>query len=167
MNNVLRYFVQIGAFTTFAVFVGYFSSSPPFHYARADSAVVKLSLSHATDRVAPCVLLTAEEIAALAPNMRRTESCERARLPLTIELEVDGKIVFSAQALPSGLWGDGPASVYEKFELRPGTYQLNVRLRDTARTEGWDYTISKNVDLIAGRYHSITFKAENGGFKIR
>jgi hypothetical protein len=99
--------------------------------------------------------------------MRRTESCERARLPLTIELEIDGEIVFSTQALPSGLWGDGPASVYEKFELQPGSYQVNVRLRDTARTEGWDYTLNKNVDLIAGRYHSITFRAETGGFKIR
>ena len=167
VNKVLRYFVQFCAFATFAVFVGYFSSSPAFHFARAESAVVKLSLSHATDRVAPCVLLTPKEIAALAPNMRRTESCERARLPLTVELEVDGKIVFSAQSLPAGLWGDGPASVYEKFNLPPGSYQMDVRLRDTARTEGWDYTLSKKVELIAGRYHSVTFKAETGGFKFR
>ena len=65
MNSLFRYFVQFAAFAAFAVFLGYFSSSPPFQYARAESAVVKLSLSHATDRVAPCVLLTPAQIAAL------------------------------------------------------------------------------------------------------
>ncbi len=167
MNNVLRYFVQFAAFATFAAFVGYFSSSPPFEYARAESAVVKLSLSHAAERVAPCVLLTPQEIAALAPNMRRTESCERARLPLSIELDVDGQRVLAMQAAPSGLWGDGPASVYQRFDLPPGQYQMAVRLRDTARTDGWDYTHVEDVTLTAGRYLTITFRAENGGFKIR
>jgi hypothetical protein len=167
VNNVLRYLVQITAFTAFAVFVAFFSKSPAFHYAQDTAAVIKLSLSHAADHVAPCVLLTPQEVAALAPNMRRTESCERARLPLSIELELDGELVLSAQAMPSGLWGDGPASVYEKFNLPPGSYQMDVRLRDTARTEGWDYTLSKKVELIAGRYHSVTFKAETGGFKFK
>jgi hypothetical protein len=167
VNKVLRYFVQFAAFVTFAVFVGYFSSSPPFEYARAESAVVKLSLSHATDRVAPCVMLTPEEIAELAANMRRTEICERARLPLSIELDVDGQRVLSMQAAPSGLWGDGPASVYQRFDLPPGQYRMAVRLRDTARTDGWDYTHVEDVTLIAGRYLTITFKAESGGFKIR
>ena len=167
MNRLLRYFVQFAAFAAFAVFVGYFSVSPQFQYARAESAVVKLSLSHATDRVAPCVLLTPKEIAALAPNMRRTESCERERLPLAIELDVDGQRLLAMQAAPSGIWGDGPASVYQRFDLPPGQYQLAVRLRDTARADGWDYTLVEDVNLTAGRYLTITFRAENGGFKIR
>lgn len=167
MNNLLRYLGQFAAFATFAVFIGYFSSTPAFEYAPAESAVVKLSLSHAADRVEPCVLLTPQEIAALAPNMRRTESCERARLPLSIELDVDGKSVLSMQAPPSGLWGDGPASIYQRFDLPPGQYRMAVRLRDTARTDGWDYTHVEDVTLKAGRYLTITFRAENGGFKIR
>ena len=167
MNKVLRYFVQFAAFATFAVFVGYFSSSPPFEYAEAELAVVKLSLNHAADRIAPCVLLTPAEVAALAPNMRRTERCERARLPLSIELDVDGERVLTMQASPAGLWGDGPASVYQRFDLPPGQYRMAVRLRDTARADGWDYTLVEDVNLIAGRYLTITFRAENGGFKIR
>jgi hypothetical protein len=167
VNNVLRYLVQFATFAAFAVFVGYFSSSPPFQYAQAESAVVKLSLSHAADRVAPCVLLTPQEIAALAPNMRRTESCERARLPLSIELDVDGQRVLAMQAEPAGLWGDGPASVYQRFDLPPGQYRMAVRLRDTARIDGWDYTHVEDVTLTAGRYLTITFRAKSGGFKIR
>jgi hypothetical protein len=165
--NLIRYLVQFAAFVTFALFVGYFSASPPYQYAQAESAVVKLSLSHATDRVVPCTLLTPEEIAALAPNMRRSESCVRARLPLGIELDIDGQNVLSMQAQPTGLWGDGPASIYQRFDLPPGQYRMEVRLRDTARTEGWDYTLVEDVTLTAGRYLTITFRAENGGFKIR
>ena len=167
MNKVLRYLVQLAAFAAFAVFIGYFSSSPLFGYGDADSAVVKLSLSHATERVAPCVLLTPAEIAALAPNMRRSESCERARLPLTIEMDVDGQRVLAIEAMPTGLWGDGPASVYQRFDLPPGQYQMAVRLRDTARADGWDYTLVEDVTLTAGRYLTVTFRAESGGFKIR
>jgi hypothetical protein len=167
VNKVLRYFVQFVAFAAFAVFIGHFSSSPLFEYARAESAVVKLSLSHAAERVAPCVLLTPQEIAALAPNMRRTERCERARLPLSIELDVDGQRVLTMQAEPTGLWDDGAASVYQRFDLPPGQYRMAVRLRDTARIDGWDYTHVEDVTLTAGRYLAITFRAENGGFKIR
>lgn len=166
MNRLLRYLVQVAAFAVFAVFVGYFSKSPAFEYAAAESAVVKLSLSHAADRVTPCVLLTPQEVAALAPNMRRTESCERERLPLSIELDVDGQNVVSMQAAPAGVWGDGPASVYHRFNLPPGRYQMAVRLRDTARSEGWDYAHIEDVTLTAGRYMTITFKSE-GGFRLR
>jgi len=167
VNKLLRYFFQVAAFAAFALGVGYFSASPTYEYASAESAIIKLSLIHATDRVEPCVLLTPAEIAALAPNMRRTESCERERLPLTVELDVDGELILSVQALPAGLWSDGPASVYHRFDMPPGQYQLSARLRDTERAEGWDYTYTQSVNLVAGRYLTITFKAETGGFKIR
>ena len=167
MNKVFRYIFQVLAFIAFGFGVGYFSASPQYQYASAEAAVIKLSLSHATDRVKPCVLLTPEEVAALAPNMRRLERCERERLPLTIELDVDGELILSLQALPTGLWGDGPASVYHRFDMPPGQYRLSARLRDTDRAEGWDYTYTQDVNLVAGRYLTITVKPETGGFKIR
>jgi hypothetical protein len=167
MANALRYLLQFACFALFAVFVAYFSASPAYQYAPAGDAQVKISLSHAAERVAPCVRLSPEEVAKLAPNMRRTESCERERLPLTIEMVIDGDVVLAQQAPPSGLWGDGPASVYERLSLAPGTYALEVRLRDTARENGWDYTLTKDVELLAGRYLTVSFKADSGGFSIQ
>jgi len=96
---------------------------------------------------------------------RITEICERERLPR--ELDVDGELILSVQGLPAGLWGDGPASVYRRFDIPPGQYQLSARLRDTERAEGRDYTYTQSVNLVAGRYLPITFKPETGGFKIR
>lgn len=167
MRNVPRYLLQLLAYAAFALGIGYFSVAPRYPYAAADAAVVKLSLSHATGHIAPCVRLTPAEVAALAPNMRRAEKCERARLPLGIELEVDGRLVLAEQALPSGLWSDGPASIYRRFELPPGDYRLSARLRDSDRSSGWDYAYTENVRLEAGRYLTITFRAENEGFEFR
>ncbi|MGI9272794.1 MAG: hypothetical protein ACR2QT_13535 [Woeseiaceae bacterium] len=167
MNKVMRLLLQVLAYGSFAVVAGYLSASPNYEYGSSDLAVVKISLSHATERIEPCVLLTPEEIAQLAPNMRRTEQCERARLPLSIELDIDGELVLAMEAPPSGLWGDGAASVYQRFEVAPGPHQLSARLRDTAREDGWDYTLTSDVNLVAGRYLTVTFRAENGGFEFR
>ena len=167
MINAMRYLLQFIMYAAFAVVVGYLSFWPRYQYASPELANVKLSLSHATERVVPCVTLSPEEVAKLAPNMRRTLSCERQRLPLLLQLSVDGEITFEHEALPSGLWKDGPASIYERFDLTPGMHTITVQLRDTARADGWDYTHSENVTLVAGRYMTITFKAENGGFAFR
>jgi hypothetical protein len=151
----------------FGVVVGYLSFWPQYRYASPDVAAVKLSLSHATERVVPCVTLSPQEVAALAPNMRRAQSCERQRLPLVLQLDVDGEIAYELTAAPSGIWEDGPASVYERFELPAGTHTISVRMRDSARVDAWDYTHTEEVALEAGRYLTITFRAENGGFDFR
>ena len=136
MNRGLRMFTRAVTYAAFAVIVGYLSASPAYQYADPGNATIKLSLSHAADRVKPCVRLTPAQIAELAPNMRRPEACERQRLPLTVELEIDGEIVANIEASPSGLWGDGPASIYERFEAEPGRHTITARLRDSNRTEG-------------------------------
>jgi len=167
MHNGLRIFLQAITYTAFAVVVGYLSAAPAYDYADPGNAMIKLSLSHAANRVKPCVRLTPEQIAELAPNMRRPETCERQRLPLTVELEIDGETVAHIRAMPSGLWNDGPASIYERFEAEPGRRTITARLRDSNRFEGWDYTYTEDVTLIAGRYFTVTFRAETGGFSFR
>ena len=167
MRKAIRYSVQLLAYAAFATGIGYFSVAPRYQYTQPGSAVIKLSLSHATNRIEPCVRLTPEEIAALAPNMRRAEKCERARLPLRIEIDLDGQLILATEVLPSGLWSDGPASIYHSFELPPGQYRLGARLRDSDRSDGWDYAYTEDVHLTAGRYLTITFRAENAGFEFR
>lgn len=167
MASGLRILLQIIAYAAFAAVTGYLSASPAYDYADAGNATVKLSLSHAADRVKPCVRLTPEQIAALAPNMRRPERCERERLPLTVELQIDDETVARIVAAPSGLWNDGPASIYERFEVPPGPHRVVARLRDSKRADGWDYVHAQDVMLPAGRYFTITFRAESGGFSFR
>ena len=159
--------VQVVLYLAFAAFVGYFSVSPVYDYADANTASVKLSLSHATQRIKPCVRLSPQEIAERAASGRPIGQCERERLPLTVELEIDGVVVLSKLAHPSGLWGDGPASVYERINIAPGRHRFTARLRDSARAEGWDYVHSEEVHLKPGRYFTVTFRADTGGFRFR
>ena len=167
MANVYKVTLQVLAYLGLVAVIAYLSASPAYDYAAADMATIKLSLSHATDRVKPCVPLTPEQIAELAPNMRRVEQCERERVPLTVRLEMDGELLAQIEAPPSGLWNDGPASVYERFEVEPGRHAITAKLRLSGRPEGWDYAHSQDVTLMAGRYFTITFRAETGGFRFR
>jgi hypothetical protein len=167
MRNVARAALQIALYAGFAYMVGYLSFWPRYQYASPDMATVKISLSHATNRVEPCVELTPQQIAEYAPNMRRSQLCERERLPLFLELDVDGELALRIEASPSGMWADGNASVYERFDLAPGKHRIATRLRDTARSDGWDYSYEEDVIFAAGRYRTITFKPEKGGFSIR
>ena len=167
MISALRILLQIVLYAAFAIVIGWLSVLPPFHYASDTKATIKLSLSHATERVEPCVKLTPEEMAELAPNMRRGVSCVRERLPLTIEIEIDGSNAVKLEAQPSGLWNDGAASVYERFDVAPGKHRISARLRDSDRADGWDYTYSEDVELEPGRYFTISFRPETGGFHYR
>lgn len=151
----------------FALCVGYFSVAPSYDYADPGVATIKLSLSHAANRVEECVKLTPQQINERATKGLPLNECGRERLPVTVELEIDGARALLVTAAPSGLWNDGPASVYERLDVAPGTHRVTVRLRDSARQQGWDYERSESVTLSPGRYFTISFRAETGGFGFR
>ena len=95
MNRV----VQILLYGTFAVFIGYLSIAPTYRYADPELAVIKLSLNHAADRVEECIKLTPQQINERAMKGEPINECERARLPLAVELDVDGTTVLSLACL--------------------------------------------------------------------
>lgn len=163
MNRV----VQALLYAIFAACIGYLSVAPSYEYADPELAVIKLSLSHAADRVEECAELTPDEINARALRGEPLRDCGRERLPLTVEVDVDGETVLRITAEPSGLWSDGPASVYEKIGVRAGLHTITVRLRDSVRESGWDHEKTGTEDLAPGRYFTITFRAANGGFAFR
>lgn len=158
---------QIALYACFAAVLGYLSVLPRFEYADPTLASIKLSLSHAADRIAECVRLSPDQIAQRAASGEGLPRCERERRSLLVELEIDGSIAFRELASPTGLWNDGPASVYSRIEIEPGTHAITARLRDSAREEGWDFTHTEIVDLVAGRYFTISFREEAGGFGFR
>ena len=163
MNRVAQAFL----YAVFAASVGYLSVAPTYQYADPNLAVIKFSLSHAADRVEECIKLTPQQINERAMKGEPINECERARLPLAVELDVDGTTVLSMAAFPSGLWNDGPASVYERLAVDAGVHTITARLRDSERETGWDYEYSEQVNLAPGHYFTITFRGENGGFKFR
>lgn len=164
MTRPLPLLGQAAAYLLFAAFLGIFSVAPSYTYLEADQAVIKLSFSHAGDRVGPCRRLTQEEIAALPANMRRSEDCPRERLPLLVELELDRELVTRRLLPPVGLHRDGASAVYLRFPVAAGKHRIVARLRDSARNEGFDYVGAVEVELAPGQNFVVDFRAEAGRF---
>jgi hypothetical protein len=164
MTRILPWAGQIVIYAMFGGLIGYFSSQPSYNYFPADQALIKLSFAHGAQRKEECRKRTREELEKLAPNMRKPMLCSRERLPVYVELSLDGKRIYAASLSPAGLSGDGPARVYARLPVPTGRHQLSARLRDTARATGFDYERTESFDLKPGHSLAIDFRADIGGF---
>jgi len=158
-----RYLAQGLLHVPFMALVGYFSTSPAYHHLPPDYALIRLSFAHAGQRLGECRERTPEELAKLPPNMRALIVCPRERVPLAIELEIDGTLVYRAQVPPSGFARDGAATVYQRIPIAAGSHRIAVRLNDRS-TAGFAYQREATLHLAAGRVLLIDFSAAHGGF---
>ena len=163
MTRVFQYTGQAVAYALFAAFIGYFANQPDYTHIEPGKAVIKLSFSHAGDHKEECRRLTQEELNAIAPNMRRLQECARERLPLLIELTLDGELLYRDQLPPSGLASDGASTAYKKFPVEAGTYRLTARLRTSRRSGGFDFEKTAEVTLAPAQNFVIDFRPEMGG----
>ncbi|MGB5329194.1 MAG: hypothetical protein WBO58_13310, partial [Gammaproteobacteria bacterium] len=90
--------------------------------------------------------------------------CLRARVPLVVELELDGELLYRDKLPPSGLAGDGASTAYRKFPVTAGAHTLVARLRDTRRKDGFDYEQAASITLTPQQNFVIDFRPELGGF---
>lgn len=142
--------------------LGVLDNWPAWRQLADGAAVIRLSFSHASRPRVECKPLTIEEMAELKPNMRRQVGCPRERWPTYVELERDGELLYRGEHRPAGLWDDGPATIYERFDVPAGPQRLTVRMRDSGRAEGFDYERSVTVDLAPEQNLVIGFGAGSG-----
>jgi hypothetical protein len=155
---------QAIAYAVFAGVVGYLAASPAYTHLDPGLALIKLSFSHAGKHQGECRQRTPEELAKLAPNMRRPLDCPRGRLPLRVELVLDGELLYRGELPPSGLAGDGASMAYSKFPVAPGRHHLAARLRDSDRSAGYDYEKEAEITLHPRQNFVIDFRPALGGF---
>ena len=147
--------------------VAWLSDRPVYRQIPENSGIMMLTFVHGADRKGECRRLTSEEIAKLAPNMRRVQDCPRARRSLYVELDIDGRKVYAADLPPTGIAGDGPSRVYQRFVMPAGKYDVAVRMRDTARTEGFDHERRGTIDFAPSQMFVIDYRPESGEFIFR
>ena len=167
MIPAMKIIGQFLAYGVFAAVIAYFSTMPAYTHLDPDQALIKLSFSHAGQPKGECHQRTAAELAELAPNMRIALDCPRERLPITVELMLDGAVIHERTYPPAGLWNDGPSSVYQRFPVAAGQHQLAVRLRDSKRVDGFDYMHTENIELLPRQNFVIDFRADTVGFIFR
>lgn len=164
MPSLLRYPLQAVVYAGIALLIGYFASAPTYLHFPPDQAQIKVTLAHGAERRVECRRLSSEELEKLAPNMRKAVDCPRERLPVWIEVVLDDRVLYQASLPPTGLSGDGPSRIYQRFTVPPGPHRLQLRLRDTARTAGYDYELDRQIELQPQQNLAIDFRAESGGF---
>jgi ferredoxin/coenzyme F420-reducing hydrogenase delta subunit len=150
------------ALALFAVPLGSFDNWPAWRQLASGHAVIRLSFSHSSRPMVECEPLTPQELAALKPNMRRQVSCPRERWPIQVELERDGELLYRGEQRPAGLWRDGPATIYARFDVPAGPQRLTVRMRNSGRTEGFDYERTESLNLVPEQNLVIGFHAPEG-----
>ena len=126
-----------------------------------------LTFVHSADRRGECRRLSPEEIAKLPPNMRRVQDCPRGRRPIYVELDVDGRNIYRASLPPTGIAGDGPSRVYQRFVLPARTYDVAVRMRDSARQDGFDHERRDRIAMAPDQLFVIDYRPESGEFIFR
>ena len=166
MAAPLRWIGQGAAYAVFMGVVGVFSTAPSWSPLPADRALLRVSFSHAGDRVEPCKRFTPEEIARMAPNMRRAQNCARERVALRLQVTVNGELLMDRELAPAGLHGDGAAAVYASFPLSPGAADIEARLRDSRRQEGFDHEAAFQIEIAPGESRVLSFRAQDGGFRV-
>lgn len=156
--------------TLYAVFAGVialFSSWPNFRSLQAHEGLITISIAHHGQRLQPCRQQTLEELARLPPNMRVPSRCPRERAPLLVEVDIDGKTVLRQRAEASGLSRDGAAKLYRRMPVAVGSHRIAVRLRDSNRSEGFDYIQAEVVDLRPAEILVVDFDSEQRKFTFR
>lgn len=166
MNAPVRYAAQGVLYAAFVAFVGYFANAPGYRHLGPEEALVRLSFSHGAQSKEPCRKRTPEELDKLPPNMRAPLVCPRERAPVTVELEMDGKLLYRIVATPAGLARDGASTVYRRLVVRSGRHDFRVRLSDNAAGE-YNYSAERSVHLDAGKALLIDFSTREGGFFFR
>lgn len=166
MTQTLRFIAQALLYVPFMVLIGYFSTEPAYRHLDPGEALVRLSLSHAGSRVGECRQRTPEELAKLPPNMRAPLDCPRERSPVTVELEMDGALVYRMIAPPSGLRRDLASTVYWRRAVSAGAHRFTARLKDR-RDGDFNYIKEIAVTLEPGRVLVIDFDPGRGGFIFR
>ncbi|MGI9380768.1 MAG: hypothetical protein ACR2OW_14085, partial [Methyloligellaceae bacterium] len=91
----------------------------------------------------------------------------RERIPLHVQFEIDGRLLYDDLLQATGLSNDGPARVYKKFVVPSGRHIITARLRDTKRQSGFDYEVNQQVTLEPFQNLAVDFKADAGGFFLR
>ncbi len=167
MSRALRICGQFAVIAALFAGVAAFADWPVYRQTPRGTGIVMLTFVHGADRRDQCRRLTPEEIAKLPPNMRRVQDCPRSRRPLYVELEIGDRVAYRASLPPTGIAGDGPSRVYERFVLPVGEYDVAVRMRDTARPDGFDYERVGRIALGPDQLFVIDFRSGAGGFVFK
>lgn len=158
---------RIAAYGLFGAVLAVFSAAPAYRPLAADQALLRLSMRVSGALLEPCRELSAEELARLPPNMRAAQVCPRARAPVRIRLELDGRSIADERLNPRGLARDGAAVLYRRIPVTAGVHRVRIQVAENAHTATFEHEHSAAVTLVPGQILTIDFQPQRGGIELR
>lgn len=166
VNRIVSWTGQLIGYAAFCAVLAYFATRPAYEPLPPGTALVKVSLQHAGQRKEACHERTAEELAKLAPNMRAASVCPRERVPVAIEIVLDGRTIVSEAVPPSGFAKDGSSTLYRRIEVPAGEHTVVAKLGDSP-VPGFAHVKEATVTLAPGAILLIDFDAKGAGWVFR
>ena len=68
---------------------------------------------------------------------------------------------------PTGLSKDGVSTIYKRFEVKAGSYQLTVRMNDNLINPGFNHVKDEQITLKPAQVLVIDFNPDKGGLFFR
>lgn len=94
--------------------------------------------------------------------MRKLEDCPRERSPVTIEAELNGELVYRDTLQPPGLFDDGGVDVYYSTRIAAGAHQLQLRMNDSLRIEGFNHQLEQQINVAPTHILLVEFDNSKG-----
>jgi hypothetical protein len=157
---------QLIAYALFVALIGSLAGTPAYRHLPEGMATIKLSLRHSGQPVGECRERTPKELANLPENMRAPLICPRERSSLHIELTVDDELALSEILPARGLHSDGRASMYHRLSVPAGITRITVKLKDQMDSDRFQYSLSREVLLEAGKNLVIDFNEQSQSFEL-
>ena len=75
--------------------------------------------------------------------------------------------MWGGGSAPTGLWSDGKSIVYQRVIIAAGEHELFVGMNDSNRENGFDYEITRMLDIAPGRNIVVRFDELEQRFLIQ
>ena len=161
-NKWLRYGLQALNYSVFMALLWYFSTSPSLRQLGEDEAVMTIAFNHVGEIKEPCRKRSAEEMSALAPNMRVLMDCPRERSPVRIEVSLDGAPIYARLAEAPGLYKDSGVDIYHSTKVLAGKHRLEIKMNDSVNIEGFNHVLKQDVMIAPAQILLVDFVADKG-----
>lgn len=161
-HKPLQFLLQLINYSAFMALIWFFSSAPSVYPIGEDEAMITIAFAHAGQLREPCRMLSQEELNELPPNMRKLDECPRERSPVTIEVVLDGNLIYSESLQPPGLFGDGGVDIFYSVKIPAGDHHLILKMNDSVRIEGFNHRFEQAVRVDPARILLVSFQKRKG-----
>jgi len=164
--NPARFLLQAVFYTMFMGVVWYLSTNPPYRPLDEGEAVVIVAFGHAGKIVAPCRERSAEEMAAMPPNMRVAQDCPRERSPIRVEVLLDDKVALKETFIAPGFSKDLGVEIFHRTMVPVGKHRVIARMNDDVNVEGFTHVVEQEIELTQGKILVVEYKADKDTFVL-